>query len=544
MLSLNDGQIKAVKSIIKFLPEKSTRIIEIDKNEPEPEPKPKPEVNLFNDDFYERNIEDFINDDNPLEETLRFSSLPKEPNNKHNFLLLGPGGSGKTTVITNAIDTNKLKVVFCAFTNKATQVLKNISAKHKISFNTEFMTIHKLLALEIKYQNRETEIAFDFVKEKIEGLKMYDVIIFDECSTISKELYEYIQQAWEYIYFKYGHSIKFIFLGDYWQLPPVGENISVVFYNAIKEKWPVSKLSMVMRSGNEKMQLINQRLLKWVEVFKNKIEKPLEKFIYKFPNNLVKKKDNPNMYINQLDVFLQKYIDIWKEDPDVVILTQSRSNCQKTNQAIQDIVDFNAGRDLPDNRMNIKFYAGDRCCIDRPIEVCTIKHKSYRDTPYVTLDQSTGKSLYNGEIFDIVLAEDVKVVTMLNKLNYIENYFDGQLLTVKRINTDGPLYEIIHINESIINAARKKIIGRGRKMFYIQLLTSFIKVFPKLDYGYCLTVYKSQGSEWRNVLINLSSIKYCIAQNDHSLKNKKSLFRTTYTAMSRASHNMYLFWIS
>jgi AAA+ ATPase superfamily predicted ATPase len=122
--------------------------------------------------------------------TLKFLESKKQ----NNMLLLGPAGSGKTTVIVNAFNGKSMKVAFCAFTNKATQVLCKIADKFSIDFNPDFMTIHKLLALEIKYLDKETEIAFTFDKSKIEYLKDYNVIIFDECSTISKELYKYIYE--------------------------------------------------------------------------------------------------------------------------------------------------------------------------------------------------------------------------------------------------------------------------------------------------------------------------------------------------------------
>jgi hypothetical protein len=565
MLSLNQDQKNAINAINRYLP-KCTAKKNYDKFDLDNEPAIRVHTDhlsvpsqvdelshessidpLDNRDETFIDINDYLDNTPPLEEQLLFSHLPKEPPSSHNFLLLGPGGSGKTTVITNAIDTSKLRIAFCAFTNKATQVLKNISTKSGIAFVADFLTIHKLLALDIRYQRKETEIAFDFTKEKVDKLKMYDAIIFDECSTISDDLYRYIQEAWEYIYFKYGHSIKFIFLGDYWQLSPVGEDTSVVFSHASKEKWQVSKLSSVMRSGNDKMQSINQRLLKWVGVFKNRTKKPLDSFIRKYPNNLVMRKEHPDVYISHLDQFLQTYLDVWKSDPDVVILTQTRNNCQKTNFAIQDLVDDESNRVIPEDRKNIKFHVGDRCCIDRPIEVCSIKRQRSQGVSYVVLDEHTSHSLYNGEIFDIIHVEDSKVCTPLNRLKYIDSYFDSQILTVKRIGiSNTTTYDIIHIDESIVNAARKKINNRGRRMFYLQLLSSFIKVYPKLDYGYCLTIYKSQGSEWRNVLINLSSVKYCIigSESNADLKKKRSLFRTTYTAMSRASFNMWLFWIN
>lgn len=529
---LNPLQSRAVRAINKYLPKKTLALVDKPKVKPK-EPEVKTEA---------QRLTELITGEFHLEAPLEFSHLPKEPENKHNFLLLGPAGSGKTTVITNAIDTNKLNVAFCAFTNKATQVLKTISTKFGVTFNADFMTIHKLLMLRLRYESND-KVSFDFNTEAIGYLKQYDVIIFDECSTISTELFTYIQEAWEYIFFKYNHSIKFIFLGDYWQLSPVGEHISSVFAHANKEKWSVSKLSSVMRAGNDEIQSINQRLLKYVDVFRKKTKKPLDSFVIKYPYNLVRKQDHPNMYLSNTDIFHKYFMKLWKSDSDTVMLTYSKKNCCKTNFAIQDLIDIDADRMCPVTRTDPQFYVGDRCCIDKPVDICHIKYMSDK-TPHVLLDSRTGESLYNGEIFDVIAVENVLVRTQLNKLAYITNYFPGQILTVRRIADTTDTYDIIHIAETIVEAAKKKIKRRGRKQFFEQLFSSYIKQYPKLTYGYCITVYKSQGSEWRNVLINLNSIKWSIAGpgTDVSLKKKSMLFRTTYTSMSRASHSLKLFW--
>ena len=465
--------------------------------------------------------------------------------NKHNFLLLGPAGSGKTTVITNVFNGTQYKIAFCAFTNKATQVLKNISNKFNIVFQADFMTIHKLLVLEIKYLGNEKEIAFTFNKKKIANMKEYDIIIFDECSTISKELYQYICEAWEYIYFAYDKKLKYIFIGDYWQLPPVGEENSIVFQNAPFNKWPIAKLSKVMRYNTENLEKINMNLLEWITSFKAKDIDKVSDFVYNYPYNIVS--EDSGCYLSNQEM-LDKYFNTLKNITcDTVILTYSKANCNKINESIQDRMDLSENREVPDKRQKLYFYKGDRCCIDRPIEVHNVvenkNHEKYGDKRTLMLDKTTTCMLYNGEIFDIDNVEDVNVTTALNRFHYIPKYFEAQLLKVKKINDD-KFYEIIHIDEDIINNARKEIYKNERRLFYLQIMSDFIKKYPKLEYGYCITIYKSQGSEWNTVFVNLNSIKWSIIgqTNNASLSKKICLLKSTYTAISRATDHIMLFW--
>lgn len=544
-----------------------------------------------------------------------------ESQTRHRFLLLGPAGSGKTTVIVNAFNGANLKICFCAFTNKATQVLKNIAKKFHLDFQSDFMTIHKLLGLEIQYQDTETDIKFTFDKNKVISLSQYDVIIFDECSTISKDLYKYIEEAWDFIDFKCSKKLKLLFLGDFWQLPPVGEEKSIIFQSATQNKWAVAKLDKVMRSANEDLSKINTNMLSWIPKFK---ENDVGDFVQDYPYNLVPR--SKNRYLG-LDGMLTKYINVWHDEtPDTVILTYSRSNCEKTNFAIQDRLDMAANRELPALRTIDKFYPGDRCCLDRPIDVHVVRYKQEKlslknlikgqpmlddtlqamldetkepletselpsqtselpsqtsdfipvtatkqisdvsivindmlektmpvidinaststEKKTVYLEESTNTSLYNGEIFDILEVEDVYITTPLNRFQYMKKHFEGQKLKVRRIADTDVTYEILHIKESDVNEARKLIRAKERRMFYLNIMSEFIKKYPKLDYGYCLTIYKSQGSEWHTTFVNLNSIKWSIIGKGSvaDLKKKAGLFKTTYTALSRASHRLYCLW--
>jgi hypothetical protein len=232
-----------------------------------------------------------------------------------------------------------------------------------------------------------------------------------------------------------------------------------------------------------------------------------------------------------------------KQDGDTIIITYSRDNCNKTNESIQDRIDAEAGREIPERRSDIQFYAGDRCCIERPIEVCEVHRMVKKSVDYAYLGQPTSDTLYNGEIFDIVFVEPVRIITPLNKFKYMDKYFDGQILTIKR-PTDEKRYEILNIPKSAMEDAKKKVRENERRMFYLSIFTAFMKHYPTLTYGYCITIYKSQGSEWKNVFVNMNSIRWSIvgSKNNVDIEKKKALFKATYTALTRATHNIYMFW--
>ena len=293
-----------------------------------------------------------------------------------------------------------------------------------------------------------------------------------------------------------------------------------------------------MRSKNDIISNINAELIKFISYFKtNNIV--IKNFHKLYPYNLV---SDEIVYINNINRFYQSYITTWDRDPDVVIITYSKANCKKTNLAIQNIINIREKHETHESKRLI-FYPGDRCCLDKPIDVHLIEKV---DKIYYKLGECLNNTLYNGEIFDIKNVENIKVKTFINKSKYIYNYFEGQILTISRINdSESKTYDIIHIDNSIIESAFKKIRSKESKKKYNSYLNSFAKQYPKLNYGYCTTVYKSQGSEWNNVLVNLNSIKWSIIKNDEipNNKQKKTLFKTTYTAITRASKNIKLFWV-
>jgi hypothetical protein len=470
------------------------------------------------------------------------------------LLLKGPAGSGKTSVITNVFHHSQLKIAFCAFTNKATQVLKNISDKFQVEFNAVFMTIHKLLNLNIIY-DRSGNLKFIFNAETCDITK-YDIIICDECSTISTELFGFIQTA-DMAAKARGHVAKFIFIGDEWQLPPVNEQVSVIF----TREWPTAELQAVMRSDNDVILSINTRM---IQTTVN------QEFLDQFPHNII-----PASCFLSADTFMSKYLKYIEQDRDVMCITYTVKNCELINNQIQQM--RNSYHKRPD--LTGKFYIGDRCCLLAPFEPVDIVKKdgvysyalnpvasqttnrSVSQNPIQSPSQSPSQSstpwsptmqdkncLYNGITYEIVEVRDVKFKTFLNTLPYMPSTFNAQLLTLKKpviqAHTRQPStlgnqmaqsqrqsYMIVHLNPDEVDKCME--ICRKKHKGFAKVRENFYSQYPQISYGYCITLYKSQGSEWETVFINLLSIIY-------SCKKAKQLYRAAYSAISRASKRLYV----
>ena len=134
---------------------------------------------------------------------------------EHNMCLLdGFAGTGKTYLIKKfvkwLIDEHNLPVALCATTNKAVKILRKDSDLD----NVEFCTIHSLLGL---CENIKDDGSIEFIKDDKKKAKIskYKFVIIDESSMLDRKLFI---KLLEY------DRIKFLFIGDNLQIPPVNED--------------------------------------------------------------------------------------------------------------------------------------------------------------------------------------------------------------------------------------------------------------------------------------------------------------------------------
>jgi len=151
-------------------------------------------------------------------------------NGQNFFTLAGYAGTGKSTIIKKILDEYHGGVVVSAPTHKAKKVIANTTKK-------DAQTLHALLGLrpdvELAEFNPNSPIFNQIAMARIND---YNFVIIDEASMVNDELYNLILTTIK------GNKTKILFMGDPAQIPPVGERESVVFNQASNEFHQLTKI--------------------------------------------------------------------------------------------------------------------------------------------------------------------------------------------------------------------------------------------------------------------------------------------------------------
>jgi len=161
------------------------------------------------------------------------------------FRLQGYAGTGKSTIIQAFIqwiresDHGRTQIGFTAPTNKAVKVQARMLDRWGIE-NINPITCAKLFA--IKEKKVEGKQVFIRDRNETPAVEAFDLVVVDECSMVSRDLWGYfLEAAAEF----YPRPHRFILMGDPAQLPPVKEGESMSFTHAC----PSHELTQVMRYG-------------------------------------------------------------------------------------------------------------------------------------------------------------------------------------------------------------------------------------------------------------------------------------------------------
>lgn len=427
----------------------------------------------------------------------------------------GAAGTGKTTITKEFIRSLGLlpsKVAVSAPTHKAKKVIQRVTGYTGT-------TIQKLLGLRPNTDIENFNInrpQFDPLGS--DELQYYKLVLLDESSMVNKSLYGLLKKKAE----RYG--VKVLFLGDEYQLPPVGETISKVFSD-VKYK---ATLTTVVRQGNENpMTDVLIALREDVRLGTNNGIAMLTSMKEQVVNDkgfrcLTKTADE--QFGNGIDTFgneaLKFYFSTeYQHSQDYFkFISYTNESVETWSKAFRDkilgdksSVPFNEGEFLLGYNSILNKKTNDLILENSEEYVITRVEKgnSPLDIPgyYIDLEaeESGSRRVFVVDPNDIVLFKAI----CEEKLNAAKAYGGGYWNSFYTFKNAHLLLESIYKNPNLPKYYRNNLLCK-----------------KDLYYNYGVTAHKSQGSTYANVGINLANI-YGI--KDVSLRN-----RLLYVALSRA----------
>lgn len=230
------------------------------------------------------------------------------------------------------------RVVLTAPTNKALGVLKKIAEKNGIK-NVGFCTIHQLLGL--APVRKGTEMVLKQVTP--DSLHSYDILILDECSMISKELWEIVEEKIEGSLF----GKKMLVMGDPAQLPPVSGDGEINEKKSLSFSVPnKAVLTQVVRQG------IDSPLLEFVSSCRKSVK---GKDVFQYFSLHSKDNTNGALIVSKetlLKYALKKFSESFDRDPDCFrILCYTNKSVDYWNSKIREHVYGNTERFVVGERL-------------------------------------------------------------------------------------------------------------------------------------------------------------------------------------------------
>jgi len=408
------------------------------------------------------------------------------------FTLTGGPGTGKTTMLKEALS----RTHYHLFDRSAAAVAH--AAKNVVcdAFDSSIpcYTVAQWLGQKMIY-SENGEITFVKDKKVVPRLKTSKIAILDEASMINDELYDEIMQI------VYVNGIKLIALGDVRQLPPVSQSHDSKFFSKID-----AELTLPMRFLGPIADLTT--------VYKDEIDAINKGYVGDVfaLNSKTNRKDNYDLSLNSGYYFKNNIYSLVEQISDEI-----KSNPDDINFS-RVLAYKNVTINLLNNNIRKYIYG---------------KHLDQFECGEIVISRgefSENKSpvIHNGKILKVENTMDVigpYEIPCLS-LKFKDFYTPANIVVVKDTEYAGKRYNSIK-NELLENAKRDS----KQWAFYY----TFIDSFAYFDYGYSLSVYKSQGQTLNNVYVIESEI---MGVKPLSLKQK---FQALYVAMTRASKNLYIY---
>ena len=396
--------------------------------------------------------------------------------NEQFFTLSGYAGTGKTFCIRELVNRTKGRFVFTAPTNKATKVLReSVTSK---DYKPECRTIFSLLGLRLEASGEVKELT---APEDPIDLSQFKAVIVDEGSMVNANLFRHIKLTANTF------GVKFIFLGDPAQLPPVGELRSPIW--ALPNK---AELTKVLRHDNQILDLATR--------IREVVDRPAPSISLVSAHSDdegVWKADGPE-FTNR--IISEALAGGFSEPNQAKAIAWRNSRVDELNKLIR-------GKIFP--AVTSPWCRGDRVIFTAPA-------KDLDDEPAATTDDE-------GTIESI--ETEFHAFYPEFKIWRISITLDDNRPVIARVLHEDYLLAFNRKAAELSDAAKRN--GRLWKKFW-----AFKEAFHSLRHAYAITAHRAQGStydmafvDWRDILLN---------------KNRQEAFRCLYVACTRPKRALIL----
>lgn len=457
----------------------------------------------------------------------------------------------------------EISIVLASPTNKALDVIREKIGdidgfklvENSVGYYGEhvkllFYTISKLLDYK-RFLDKDHKMIFRRARKHINVIDRYNLIIIDESSMINKENVDDIKmdiEKHEIILENY-YKGYIIFTGDKAQLPPVKETFSVIFTMEMN----TIELKNIIRTEKEKIKELSNFIREW-----------LFNDIKNLRHKLLSHKCNYITYYTKKNDFIEKY----SREINSVILVWTNKTRNEYNEIVRKILfgkvtkeKYMIGEHLIFNnfyRLKIKndekiFYSS------MPIIITDIKNDIYicEKYEYKYVSEKILEKVKKEK--DIIFELDDRIEKYVEGFIYKFNNsmdFVFKILKIyfsyKGVIEEFPMnviYDKLKYNRSIengkkyirdyFNANSGKLdnnINEFIREIIIEIFDMYYEQpFADVDYGYSMTVDKSQGSTFESVYIDSPDI---LDGSRYPFLDINVAKRRFYTGITRTSEKL------
>lgn len=444
-----------------------------------------------------------------------FLTVYKDFSNKGKIYQIdGPAGTGKTELAKNILEIlNDKKIIICAPTHKACQVLIERLGK---GVNTEVVTCHQFLKAKITY-TRSGKQKWTF---STKSLEVPDLLIIDEVSMIDDIVFK------EFEFLVKTRNLFILTFGDSCQLPPVGEN-KTRFYTSFSIQ---KSLKENMRNENVKYNEFLGKIREMIILLEDQnydpnynVKKLLD--LCKPYTELCSLQSFPNVERISSDVLDDYTSEINNKN---VIMLAHRTN-KKTN-TVKNLNEKLRKALFPSS--NEKFEIGDKLIFTDCLKSTdSVYHTN--DIVFVETCKKIQNKFYDKEFQVYELGID-KNKTKIYYLHPSEEKRFGayhELMHNSLKNTEELAISNCGCPESK-NCLHKQQIDTIWREYHIE----YKNIYSPIDYAYCLSIHKSQGSTYDKVYLYLSDFMWFLSNGDYD-----NFFKLFYVGVSRTKTTTVLF---